>query len=225
MYKRSRFCVLISSLVLSSGLTPSNAGETQLRTSITKDGGPAPVQAPPATYPKPQTIAPQQNTTKSSSGSIKTEQKRLTSQTKQTAPPRPANAAPGVLPVEFLGVWQVRGNRSGVEAQPQFQQGINNIFQQTSSDTWTIQGNPSQGFSLTSSTGVTTRIFVDKVQGTKASIHYQHPIKNTVAKEAVTIQLCSGGASFQGRETIEITKQGEPRPRCKVYYQLSGRRR
>ena len=142
----------------------------------------------------------------------------------QRPPMTAAIAAPGVLPGEFLGVWQVLGSRSSIEAQPQFQEGVQNIFQATTSDTWTIQGNPQQGYSLASSTGVSTQLSVDRVQGSTAFIRYQHPIKNTVAQEAIVMQLGPGGASFQGLERISILKQGEPQPRCKVTYQLSGRR-
>lgn len=140
-------------------------------------------------------------------------------------PPLQATIAqPGVLPGEFLGVWRVMGTRSSVEALPQYQAGINNIFSGSTANTWTISGNPQQGYSLSADTGASTQLAVDKVQGTTAFLRYQHKINNTVAQEAVVMQLGPGGATFQGLERISIVKPGEPQPRCKVTYQLNGQR-
>lgn len=227
--------VLAASVLLgSTSYSPVNAQENkrfELGTSTNVMNTP-PVQ-PPATYssyptfqppvqPKPDKVPPKPvKHPKPIQGNVMAQPAPPV----QQQPPMQASiAAPGVLPGEFLGVWQVLGSRSNVEAQPQFQQGINNIFQATTADTWTIQGSPQGGYSLSSSTGVSTQITVDRVQGTTAFIRYQHPIKNTVAQEAIVMQLGPGGASFQGLERISIVKQGEASPRCKVTYQLTGRR-
>lgn len=132
-------------------------------------------------------------------------------------------AVQGVLPPQFLGVWQVLGSRSGVEAQPQYQQGIDNIFSSTTANMWKIQGNPQQGYMLSTDTGVSTALMVE-TQGNTAILRYQHPIKNTMAQEALVMQLLPGGAQFDGLERISIVKQGEPAPRAKVTYKLIGRR-
>jgi hypothetical protein len=132
---------------------------------------------------------------------------------------------PAALPPAFLGAWQVGGIRSGVEAQPAYQAGIGGIFQVQNAQTWNIQGNPGSGYVLSSDTGVQTQLYVDKVSGNTAFIRYQHPIRNTMAQEAIVMQLSADGRSFSGLERISIVKQGEPQPRAKVTYQLTGRRR
>lgn len=129
----------------------------------------------------------------------------------------------GVLPPQFLGRWQVLGSRGNVEAQPQYQSGIDNIFSMTTSNTWNIQGSPEQGYILNTDTGVSTPLMVES-QGNTAILRYQHPIKNTVAQEALVMQLGPGGAQFEGLERISIVKQGEPGPRAKVTYKLVGHR-
>lgn len=129
----------------------------------------------------------------------------------------------GYLPPQFLGVWQVMGSRSGAEAQPQYQAGIDSIFAATTSNTWRIQGNQQQGYVLATDTGVQTALMVE-TQGNTAILRYQHPIKNTMAQEALVMQLLPGGAQFDGLERISIVKQGEPAPRAKVTYKLIGRR-
>jgi hypothetical protein len=128
------------------------------------------------------------------------------------------------LPPEFLGVWRVMGNRKSIDALPQYQAGVQNIFSGTTSNTWTIAGSPQQGYSLTSDTGVTTQLAVDKVQGGTAFLRYQHQIRNTMAQEAVVMELGPNGATFQGLERISVVKPGEPQPRCKVTYELAGQR-
>ncbi|HMP51824.1 MAG TPA: hypothetical protein PKD05_09740, partial [Candidatus Melainabacteria bacterium] len=67
-------------------------------------------------------------------------------------------------------------------------------------------------------------LFVNKVQGNTAFIRYGHPIKNTMAQEAIVMELSPDGKRFKGLERITIVKQGEP-PRAKVTYQLVGQRR
>ena len=129
----------------------------------------------------------------------------------------------GVLPPQFLGRWQVLGNRSAVEAQPQYQAGMDNIFSMTTSNVWNIQGSPEQGYMLSTDTGVSTPLMV-QTQGNTAILRYQHPIRNTMAQEALVMQLGPNGAQFDGLERISIVKQGEPQPRAKVTYKLVGHR-
>lgn len=132
---------------------------------------------------------------------------------------------PGVLPPAFLGAWQVMGLRSAVEAQPAYQAGIDNIFTGQNAQIWNIRGNPGSGYVLSSDTGAQTQLYIDKVAGNTAFIRYQHPIRNTMAQEAIVMQLSADGRAFQGLERISIVKQGEPQPRAKVTYQLNGRRK
>jgi len=171
-----------------------------------------PKEAPLKPKPKPKPIVPIQ-------GAVT-----------QVAPPPPLKAsaavsAPvteGVLPPQFLGRWQVMGSRSGVEAQPQFQKGIDGIFAASTANTWTIQGSPQQGYMLSTDSGVSTPLTVVS-QGNQAILKYQHPIRNTVAQEALVMQMTPGGVQFDGLERITIVKQGEP-PRAKVTYKLIGHR-
>lgn len=184
---------------------------------------PEPPPGPPPSYPKPSYIPAEP--TSAAMPPVRTPKKIEGGVNERPQPPLQATiAAPGVLPVDFLGVWRVMGSRSAVEALPQYQSGINNIFSATTANTWTISGNPQQGYSLSADTGASTQLVVDKVQGTTALLRYQHKINNTVAQEAVVMQLGPGGATFQGLERISIVKPGEPQPRCKVTYQLNGQR-
>ncbi len=146
----------------------------------------------------------------------------------QTRPPMnmgiQQTVPPGVLPSQFLGAWQVLGQRSKVEALPQYQSGIDNIFTGSNSQVWQISGDPGQGYAFVSNTGVRTQVYVDKVQGNTAYLRYQHPIRNTMAQEAIVMMLSPDGTQFQGLERISIVKQGEGGPRAKVTYNLVGRR-
>jgi hypothetical protein len=127
------------------------------------------------------------------------------------------------LPPEFLGVWNVQGRRTKVEAQPEFQQGAEQAFSTSNQQIWTIQGG--QGaYTLNSNTGIQTPFNVYKVQGSTAYIRYQHPVKNTMAQEAVVMSLVEGGAQFNGLERISIVKEGVSQPRAKVTYELVGTR-
>ncbi len=129
-----------------------------------------------------------------------------------------------VLPPNFLGLWNVQGQRNKVEAQsPEFQQQAEQAFQFNTSNTWEISGDPNTGYAMGSNTGVRTPIVVDKVQGNTAFIRYQHPVGKTMAQEAIVMSLLPGGAQFNGLERISIVKENEP-PRCRVTYQLIGRR-
>lgn len=132
------------------------------------------------------------------------------------------SAVKGYLAPQFLGVWQVSGTRSAIEAQPQYRSGVSNIFAATTSNTWRIEGNQSQGYLLSTNTGVQTRLTVE-THGDNAILRYQHPINQTLAQEALVMQLLPGGAQFDGLESISIVKPNEP-PRAKVTYKLIGRR-
>lgn len=134
----------------------------------------------------------------------------------QQAPP------PGVLPQQFLGRWQVMGSRANVQARPEYQGGIENIFTATNSQTWNIVGGGG-GYSMSSDTGV-NQVQVGNCTASIAYIRYAHPIKNTVAQEAIVLQLSPDGRSFQGKQRISIVKQGEGAPRAQVTYNLMGYR-
>ena len=119
----------------------------------------------------------------------------------------------------------MQGNRTQVEAMnPQFQQQASNAFAMNTNNTWTISGDPQHGYSIGSDTGIQFQLWVDKVEGGAAFVRYQHPINNTMAQEAIVMQLDNGGVMFTGLERVTIVKQGEG-PRCKVTYQLVGHRR
>lgn len=189
-------------------------------------------QPPPQEYGKPMMIGPPPVTDKATPPPKK--DKKIKAKIEQSAPPPPVQQPPpqqqqmmqpmqGVLPPQFLGRWQVLGNRSGVEAQPQYQAGMDSIFSMTTSNIWNIQGNPERGYMLSTDTGVSTPLMV-QTQGNTAILRYQHPIRNTVAQEALVMQLGPNGAQFEGLERISIVKQGEPGPRAKVTYKLLGRR-
>lgn len=129
-----------------------------------------------------------------------------------------------VLPPNFLGVWNVSGQRNKVEAaNPEFQQQAEGAFQNATSNIWEISGNPNSGYQMGSNSGVKTPLVVDKVQGNTAFIRYQHPVGKTTAQEAIVMELGPGGAQFNGLERITIVKPNEP-PRCRVTYQLVGHR-
>ncbi len=140
------------------------------------------------------------------------------------APPRPpmqATVQKVALPPAFLGVWNVSGQRVKVEALPEFQQGAEQAFAMNNNQIWEIAGDPANGYVLGSNTGIRTALVVDKVQGATAFIRYQHQVKNTMAQEAIVLQLQPGGVQFQGLERIMIVKPNQP-PRAKVTYQLVG---
>jgi len=138
-------------------------------------------------------------------------------------PPMQTGVTAVALPPAFLGVWNVQGTRTKVEAQPEFQQGAEQAFSTSNQQIWTIQGNQGN-YTLGSNTGIQTSIYVDKVSGSTAFIRYQHPIKNTMAQEAIVMSLTGGGAQFNGLERISIVKEGVSQPRAKVTYQLVGSR-
>ncbi|MBS2005849.1 MAG: hypothetical protein JST01_02335 [Cyanobacteria bacterium SZAS TMP-1] len=128
------------------------------------------------------------------------------------------------LPPKFLGSWLVQGQRTGIEAQPQYQQGIEGLFAGGTRNTWNIAGSPQQGYQMSNDQGVSTTLTIYKVMNNQAFIRYQHPIGKTMAQEAIVMELQNGGATFQGLERISIVKDGQQPPRAKVTYQLFGQR-
>lgn len=127
-----------------------------------------------------------------------------------------------VLPQGFMGSWRVQGQRSKVEAQPEFQAGAEQAFSLNTNNTWNINGQP--GSYSMSNGDMSTPLWVDKVEGGTAFIRYQHPVGKTMAQEAIVLSLGQGGVQFNGLERISIVKEGSPQPRAKVTYQLAGSR-
>jgi hypothetical protein len=74
-----------------------------------------------------------------------------------------------------------------------------------------------------SSTGVQS-VQVGQCNQSTAFLRYQHQVGNTMAQEAIVMQLAPDGRTFQGMQRITIKKPGEPSPRAQVTYQLMGRR-
>ncbi len=128
------------------------------------------------------------------------------------------------LPPPFLGVWQVHGQRTAVQALPEFQASAEQAFTPNNDQIWNISGNQAAGYTLGSNTGISTALIVDKIQGNTAFVRYQHPVGKTMAQEAIVMSLLPGGRQFEGLERISIVKEGLPQPRAKVTYQLNGTR-
>jgi hypothetical protein len=126
-----------------------------------------------------------------------------------------------VLPQGFMGSWKVQGQRSKVEALPEFQSTAESAFQLNTNNTWNINGQPGS-YSMNNGE-MNTPLWVDKVEGGTAFIRYQHPVGKTMAQEAIVLSLVPGGVQFNGLERISIVKEGSP-PRAKVTYQLAGSR-
>jgi hypothetical protein len=144
---------------------------------------------------------------------------------RQQPPPRmiPAGIQQQVvLPQGFMGAWRVQGQRSKVEAMPEFQSGAEQAFQLNTNNTWNINGQP--GSYSMSNGEMSTPLWVDKVEGGTAFIRYQHQVGKTMAQEAIVLSLVGGGGQFNGLERISIVKEGIPTPRAKVTYQLAGAR-
>jgi hypothetical protein len=127
-----------------------------------------------------------------------------------------------VLPQGFMGAWRVQGQRSKVEALPDFQAGAEQAFALNTNNVWNINGSPGN-YSM-SNGEMSTQLWVDKVEGGTAFIRYQHPVGKTMAQEAIVLSLVPGGVQFNGLERISIVKEGLPQPRAKVTYQLNGQR-
>ncbi len=181
---------------------------------------------PAASYPTPRYVQdkapPERTIIKKPSATIKGDPKKDKTNTIKGNVSTQKTPSKGYLPPQFLGVWQVNGSRNAIEAQPQFQAGVSNIFSATTSNTWRIQGNKSKGYILSTDTGVQTQLTVESRDDT-AILRYQHPINKTIAQEALVMKLLPGGAQFDGLESISIVKPNEP-PRAKVTYKLIGRR-
>ncbi len=130
-----------------------------------------------------------------------------------------------VLPASFLGRWAVQGTKTNFQAlQPEFADG-NQYFEQTTQNVWNIVGNPRSGYSFSTDQGVRSQLIVDKVEGNRAFIRYQHQVKNTVAQEAIVLEVAPNGGQFSGMARMTIVKPGQgpnTGPRAKVTYQLNG---
>lgn len=188
------------------------------------------VQGQPSTYqsyPTPQMIpvpgrpaarAPVNNPKRSLQGSASSNNNQVSPDTFST------NITAVALPPAFLGAWQVHGQRTEVNAMPEFQAAAEQSFSINNDQIWNISGSQANGYTLGSNTGVTTALIIDQVQGNTAWLRYQHPVGNTMAQEAVVMRLAPGGRQFDGLEQISIVKQGLPQPRAKVKYHLTGSR-
>lgn len=153
---------------------------------------------------------------------------------KQKSKPQQANAAKQpetfsasattsvALPPAFMGTWQVHGQRTAVEAMPEFQAGAERSFAMSNDQIWNISGDQANGYTLGSNTGINTALFIAKVQGSTAFVRYQHPVGNTMAQEAIVMSLTPGGLQFDGLERVSIVKQGLSQPRARVTYHLTG---
>ncbi len=179
----------------------------------------APIQKPPKKKLQPLNVGLQQNSQPSRPLNAGLQQQNI-----QPPPMRAAvqNAPPGVLPQQFMGNWLVLGSRTKVDARPEYQSGVGNIFTSSNSQSWNIVGAPG-GYSMSSTTGVQS-VQVGNCNTTTAFLRYAHPVGNTVAEEAIVMQISADGQSFQGMQRITIKKQGEPGPRAQVTYSLMGRR-
>jgi len=218
-HKFSRLQTLFLALALSSlSSSPVLAKSFELGVQEKQYLDSAPPLNGGASYPAPQMI--QQTPT-------------LAPPTQQFIPGNVSHHAPiqgGVsktLPPGFLGIWNVAGQRTKVEALPEFRAGVQQIFAGNTQNTWTINGNPQSGYTIGSDSGVNFQLWVDKVANGVAFVRYQHPVNNTVAQEAIVMQLGNNGATFTGLERISIIKEVPGQPpvtRCKVQYQLTGQR-
>jgi hypothetical protein len=175
---------------------------------------PAPQMIPqqPKAAPPPQQRPPMQAAVQQQSVPV---QRPIQAQA-QAGPP------PGVLPGGFMGGWMVLGQRAKVEAQPQYQAGIDNIFTMSNTQKWNIVGQPGR-YSMSSDSGVSS-VQVGQCTANTAFIRYQHQIKNTMAREAIVLQISPDGRQFQGMQRISIVKPGETQPRATVTYNLMGQR-
>jgi outer membrane biosynthesis protein TonB len=190
---------------------------------------PAPQMIPQAVKQAPIKKAPPKKPLKAQIEQQQQPQRPMQAQIQQEAPQQPMQARasqdappPGVLPPQFMGNWLVLGQRSNIQARPEYQNGIDNIFTSSNSQTWNIVGGPG-GYSMSSTSGVQS-VQVGQCTSSTAFVRYAHPVGNTVAQEAIVMQIAPDGRTFQGMQRITIRKQGEPAPRAQVTYQLMGRR-
>ncbi|MDX2107385.1 MAG: hypothetical protein SFY67_13375 [Candidatus Melainabacteria bacterium] len=129
------------------------------------------------------------------------------------------------LPPSFLGKWAVQGNKTDFQAIQAKYQAANEAFAPQTQNTWIIMGNPQQGYAFSNDLGVKSPLIVDKVEGSRAFIKYQHQMKNTIAQEAIVLEVSPDGSQFNGMQRITIVKPGQgpdTGPRAKVTYQLNG---
>lgn len=184
------------------------------------------VQSPPSysTYPAPTMVAPPLQGNAHERNLQGGARKKAPMQASAQQHPPLSGTVTKTLPPSLLGSWLVSGNRTKVESQPEFQSAAEGAFAPSTTNVWTIMGDPQKGYTIGSDTGVNFQLWVDKVQGGVAFVRYQHPVKNTVAQEAIVMQLENGGTRFSGLERVSIVKEGQP-PRAKVTYQLVGQRR
>ncbi len=129
------------------------------------------------------------------------------------------------LPPSFLGKWAVQGSKTNFEAIQAKYQAANEAFAPQTQNIWILMGNPQQGYSFSNEVGVRCPLIVDKVEGSRAYIRYQHQMKNTIAQEAIVLEVSPDGSQLNGMERITIVKPGQgpdSGPRAKVTYQLNG---
>jgi hypothetical protein len=229
MFKRRIFVVLaiaagcsIAAAGAQDTPRPLQGGVEQNRV-MPPDGYPAyPVYPTPTMIPQPPRTAPK-HPPKPLHGGVQAQQPAA----QPTPPRRPLTGQvqappPGVLPNQFLGQWLVLGSRGKIDAQPQYQNGIQDIFTASNSQNWNIQGAPG-GYAMSSTSGV-SQVQVGNCTADTAYIRYQHQVGKTMAREAIVMQISPDGRSFQGMQRISIVKPGEMMPRATVQYNLVGRR-
>jgi hypothetical protein len=151
----------------------------------------------------------------------------------QQQPPMQAGVQANVLPQQFLGHWNVQGQRTKVQgATPEYQSGYERVFEMNTQNVWDITGRPGQ-YGINSNAGMQA-MQLREIAGSTATFAYQHPVymnkdgqmvaMPTNAQELVVMQLSPDGRSFSGLCRIGIVKPGEPRPRGMVTYNLQGHR-
>ncbi|MCW5823577.1 MAG: hypothetical protein KIT34_12295 [Cyanobacteria bacterium TGS_CYA1] len=129
------------------------------------------------------------------------------------------------LPPSFLGKWAIQGNKKDFQAIQAKYQAANEAFAPQTQNIWIIMGSPQQGYAFSNEVGVRSPLIVDKVEGSRAFIRYQHQMKNTIAQEAIVLEVSPDGSQLNGMERITIVKPGQgpdTGARAKVTYQLNG---
>ncbi len=217
--KYTRITVSLVGLALVAGLTLNKAAADPLQGGIQEQGYLQNPMTGSATYPAPQMTGPMQGQV--SGGMPLNRQQDM--MPRQHVPSFHAGTARVALPPPFLGAWAVQGQRSQINAKPEFQAAADQAFAGATNNTWQINGTAQSGYSMASNTGIQTQLIVDKVENNTAYMRYQHPIGNTTAQEEIVMTLLPGGMQFRGLERISIVKQGGP-PRATVTYQLYGQR-
>jgi len=180
-------------------------------------------------YPAPQMVAPARPMQANVQNNVQ-QNHVLQGGVGHQAPPPPPRAPMQLrtqtqvqLPPGYLGLWHVVGQRTNVDAQPEFQNDAERAFAVNTNNTWEISGSP--GNYQMGNGSISTALVVDKVDASGAAfIRYQHPMGKTMAQEAIVMSLTNNGMQFNGLERISIIKEGIPQPRAKVTYQLMGQR-